>query len=284
VLCLPILAGGEEIMWIVACDLARRGYVAAWANRVASLMRPEQSIAAFEGLMRRSVVHNRMVLRWAEREAGVDAHRIAVLGISLGGMLGCALLSVEPEVDAAVICIAGGGLPGLMLESGEARAVRWRHRRRTEQGLPDAEIARRMDRWVVSDPALLGGYVPQEKVLLVATTLDGVVPWENQQLLWESLGRPARLELPLGHYTAAIALPRVLGVAAAFFDARFRASAGREHRAASRVGREPGPHGPRGPGSLRRAAGAGLMLHPLAGNRISWPFPPSPSDLPSSSR
>jgi hypothetical protein len=44
----------------------------------------------------------------------------------------------------------------------------------------------------------------------VHATLDEVVPAANQDALWESLGRPRRLLLPLGHYSAALALWPIL--------------------------------------------------------------------------
>ena len=67
--------------------------------------------------------------------------------------------------------------------------------------------------------------VPTEKVLFVSAALDTVVPRRNQDLLWESLGRPQRLDLPFGHYTAALAIDRVLSEAAEHFRGRHAAPA-----------------------------------------------------------
>jgi hypothetical protein len=55
---------------------------------------------------------------------------------------------------------------------------------------------------------------------MVGTTLDTVVRPQHQQLLWEALGRPRRLNLPLGHYTAALALDPVITSVAEFFGER----------------------------------------------------------------
>jgi hypothetical protein len=63
----------------------------------------------------------------------------------------------------------------------------------------------------------LAPYVATERVLLVAATFDDVVRPRYQDLLWEALGRPGRMSVPLGHYSAALALDAVLDAIVAFF-------------------------------------------------------------------
>ena len=69
------------------------------------------------------------------------------------------------------------------------------------------------------EPARFAAQVPTEKVLFVSAAFDSVVPRRNQDLLWEGLGRPRRLDLPLGHYTAAVAVDRVITAATDHFHA-----------------------------------------------------------------
>jgi dienelactone hydrolase len=221
VLCLPILAGGEDLMWLVAGGLAERGYATAWAARVTSALRAPQREQDLEALLRRTVVHNRALLAWARRQPRIDAARTGAVGLSLGGILGAALLATEPELRGAALCLAGGDLPDLLQRSAEERVIGWRRWRREADGIAGSELQRQLEAALRSDPARLGAHVATEKVLLVHATLDDVVPRRNQDVLWESLGRPRRLLVPLGHYTAALALWPILAAVDGFLRQRF---------------------------------------------------------------
>lgn len=221
VLCLPILAGGRELMWIVAGGLADRGYAVAWSERVARALDPGQRGHDMETLLRRTIVHNRMLLEWVRQRDDVDPRRHGCVGISMGGMIGAVLLAVEPELLGGALCMAGGDLAGIALTSSEIQAVRWRQWRHETDGVSGDELRRELRRLLVSDPARAGAYVATERVLLVGTALDEVVPPANQDLLWESFGRPERHILPLGHYTAMLAFPSVLGSVDDFLERRF---------------------------------------------------------------
>lgn len=221
VLCLPILAGGRELMWIVAEGLAERGYAVAWAARVQSALKPPQRGADLERLLRRTLLHNRALLAWARQQPEIDATRTAALGISLGGMVCCALLALEPDLRAGALCLAGGDLPDLLLRTGESRAKEWLRWRLSADGIAASELRRELALNLQTDPALLGPHVDTDRVFLVHATLDEVVPRPNQDLLWESLGRPRRMSVPLGHYSAALALDPILDAVGDFFAERF---------------------------------------------------------------
>lgn len=221
VLLLPILAGGDVLMWHLAQSLGDHGFHVGWTRRVSSAMRPGNDMHELEELFRRTVIHNRMLLAWAREREDVDPDRTAVLGLSMGGMLGCAILAVEPGLRAGALCLAGGDFPDLVSVSAERRLRLWRRWSRSGRGLGGGPLREEIARSAVSDPMLLGPYVATERVFLVASLFDEVVPWRNQQLLWESLGRPRRTVLPLGHYSAALAIGPALDETAEFFVHRF---------------------------------------------------------------
>lgn len=225
VLCLPILAGGAELMWHVAANLARRGFAAMWADRCGPALTAGQRSADLNELFTRTLIQNRMLLAWARRQP----HRFlpdqrALLGISTGGILGAILLALEPDVRAGALCLAGSDLPDLLLESTETRIVAWRDSRRRRDGVAGTFLRAELARDLLADPAHLAPFVATERVLLVQARLDDVVPVRNQDLLWEGLGRPRRLQLPLlGHYPAALALDAILDEISVFVRARLRA-------------------------------------------------------------
>ncbi|MHC5065515.1 MAG: alpha/beta hydrolase family protein [Planctomycetota bacterium] len=221
VLCLPILAGGKGLMWALALEFARRGYNVAWMERITRALRPGQRGPELEDLLRRTVLHNRMILTWARQQEEVDADRSALLGVSLGGMVGSTVLALEPELRAGVLCLAGADLPEIIIKSEESRVISWRRWRDRRDGMGRVELLRELDRNIASEPSRLGAFVDSRKTFLVASLLDEVVPMHNQDLLWESLGRPQRLLLPLSHYSAALAISGILDAAHEFMEEKF---------------------------------------------------------------
>lgn len=219
-LCLPILAGGEDLLWAIGKGMAERGYVVGWTRRVASALKPPQRGAELEQLFRRTVVHNRALLAWAKARPEVEATRLATLGVSFGGMVGTALLAVEPDLAAGALCIAGGDLAGLVHVTSEGRARSWLRWRQEEDGIGVSELSREIEREAVSDPARMGVHVATERVFLVTANFDTVVPMPFQDVLWESLGRPQRMRIPTGHYSAALLLGPILSAVDAFFRRR----------------------------------------------------------------
>ena len=222
VLCLPILAGGKKLMWLVSLGLTHRGFAVAWTKRVASALKPGQRGREIELLLRRTIVHNRMLLAWARQQPDIDTDRMGCLGVSLGGMVGGIMLALEPDLRGGALCLAGGDLADLLVVSSENRARQWRRWRHLTDGTSGAELERELRQSLLSDPARFGPYVPTEKVLLIGGTFDEVVPARHQDLLWESFGRPERRLLPLGHYTSALGFGSIMGSVEEFLDRRLR--------------------------------------------------------------
>ena len=62
---------------------------------------------------------------------------------------------------------------------------------------------------------------------MVIALFDRSIGRENSLNLWRKLGKPATVFLPLGHYTAILALPYLQFKAVAFFTAQFAAASNR---------------------------------------------------------
>ena len=220
VLCLPILAGGESLLWAIGHGLGKKGFAVGWTRRVESALKPPQRAWDLEVLCRRTVIHDRMLLEWARRQGELDPTRQGLLGVSFGGMVAVALLATEPGLRGGAICLAGANLAELVHESSEHRVRSWVSWRRREDGVTGDVLVQEIERDAVSEPASMGAYVATDRVLLVNASYDTVVPRRFQDLLWESLGRPQRYFVPFGHYTAALALGSVLDQVDGFLRAR----------------------------------------------------------------
>lgn len=220
VLLVPILAGGRDLMKILARQLVGQGYHAAWCERVAPALKPPQRGPELEQLFRRTVLHQRALLAWLKEQDDPNPTLTFALGVSMGGMVATVLAAVEPTLTGTALCMAGGDVPAIVIDSHETRIVRWRNWRQQEDGLSGAPLKQELQRHLLSDPGRIAPYIDTERVFVVATSFDDVVAPQYQKVLWEALGRPARLTVPLGHYTAALALDGIMKAIADFFDDR----------------------------------------------------------------
>jgi hypothetical protein len=135
----------------------------------------------------------------------------------MGGMVATVVSALEPDLRGSAICLAGGDLPELLLHSGEKRVLAWIDWRERTDGLGRSGLRDELGRCLLTEPARFAPYVPTDELLFVSADFDEVVPARFQAVLWEALGRPARLQVPLGHYSAALALgPIVTAIADAF--------------------------------------------------------------------
>lgn len=224
VLLVPILAGGEDLMSGLARRLLARGFDVAWCDRVAPALRPPQRGPDLEALFVATVRHQRLLLSHLHHTLAPPA--VFVLGVSLGGMVATVLAALEPAIDAVAICLSGGDVGRLVLVSGESRVqhwVRWRHE---VDGIGDDGLRWELANYVRSDPIHFAAYVATDKVAFVSASLDEVAPRRHQDLLWEGLGRPQRFTVPLGHYSAVLALEWILDAVAGTFTARLPRDSG----------------------------------------------------------
>ncbi|MCR9248611.1 MAG: lysophospholipase [bacterium] len=217
VLLVPMLAGGAALMDFVGDSMYSRGFDVALCNRAGSAMKPGQRGAELQELFRRTVLHQRLMLTWLRRDRDQPQF---VLGISLGGMVATAVAAQEPAVAGTAICLSGGHLESLIPASREPRVQRWVEWRQQVDGVGLDHVRWELREVLQYEPMALASAVPTAKVLFVSATLDDVVPPRNQDLLWEALGRPSRLFVPFGHYTAALAIAPILSAAASHFRAR----------------------------------------------------------------
>jgi pimeloyl-ACP methyl ester carboxylesterase len=219
VLMVPILAGGEDLMDQVGNRLVARGYDVASCARAGRALQTGQRGADLDELFARTVLHQRLLLRWL-RARDAAPRPYFVLGISLGGMVAAVLGALEPDLTGVAICLSGGDIAGLVPISSEPRVQQWRRWRHEADGVGDDHLRWELAERMHYEPLRFAPAVPTERVFLVTADFDTVVPPRHQDLLWEALGRPKRLRVPLGHYSAALLLDHIVGAVAGHFDAR----------------------------------------------------------------
>ena len=211
-LVLPILGGNYPIERAFCRFFAYRGIHCALIHRRTMKFTTSASPTDLEALLRRAVIRNRQVCDWLETQPSVDAARLGVFGISMGGMLGVMTAAVEPRVKALVAGLAGGGIADVLCHTRDPILTRPRARYLAKQGLTLEELHRRLADGIRTDPLRLALYVDSRRVLMIMARLDRTIPTAERLALWRALGQPDTLRLPAGHYSSIVLVPVVINL------------------------------------------------------------------------
>ena len=158
----------------------------------------------------------RRALDWLCSQPGVDGRRLGIIGISHGAMIAPCVMAAESRLHAGVFCMGGAHEAMIVARSREPSVRRFRERIMRAHGLTNPEDLLRLPQALASrtEPMRYARAVDPRAVLLFKTRLDRAVVPEAQDKLWEALGRPRRITLPLGH----------IGFGLAFYYAARRAA------------------------------------------------------------
>ncbi len=146
--------------------------------------------------MRQGVCDVRRALHWLASRPDVDADRLGVVGISLGGIVGSVAAAVDPTATRGVFMLAGGDLSRIMWDMPESRPYREKW---IESGRTRADLKALTDPF---DPLTHAAGLRGKKILFVAGRVDEVVPPETTVALWNQAGRPPIEWLDCGHYSS----------------------------------------------------------------------------------
>lgn len=165
--------------------------------------------------MRQGVCDVRRAAAWLASRPEIDAGRIGVTGISLGGIVSALAAAVGPELDRAALLLAGGGLADILWNMPEPEARRYR-----EAWIASGRTRRDLEALVAPlDPLAYADRLAGKRVLMIAGNTDEVIPPRAARALWERAGRPPIVWYDCGHYSAAgYLLPAVRRTVAFFAD------------------------------------------------------------------
>jgi hypothetical protein len=152
----------------------------------------ERSVSA----MRQGVCDVRRAVSWLKSRPDVDGTRLAVAGISLGGIVSSVAAAVDPAIQRAVFLLAGGDLSVILWEMPEGASFRklWLDSGRTQ-----------LDLKVLTDPfdpLTYANRLVGKRVLMIAGNVDEVVPPSSTVALWQAAGKPPIHWYDCGHYSS----------------------------------------------------------------------------------
>jgi pimeloyl-ACP methyl ester carboxylesterase len=219
VMLLPIFNGQLSVTRYFARYFANQGWRAVVVARERDLL---TQVDVLGDAIRANLDQYRRVLDWVEEQHEIDPTRVGIFGISLGAMDAVMLTALDRRVDALFAAMAGGDLAQLMMDTRYRRVARTVDRLLVERGTSRESLLDTMEQRIATDPLALAPYVDAQRVLLVMTRNDAIVPFESQEELRESMGEPETLYLPTGHRSSVMYFPLLRSSAFEFFERQFR--------------------------------------------------------------
>ena len=221
----PILGGDYPLERGICRFLAAHGFHVALVHRKTLKLSPEHPVGHIELLLRQGVLRIRQVVDWMAAHERVDPDRLGSFGISMGGIASVVAAAVEPRLRAHVVALAGGSVPDILVASPDRLLAKPRAQYLARNRLDLATLEARLRQEVRTDPLRLAPHVDAEDLFMVIAVFDRTIGRENALRLWRALGRPRVTFLPLGHYTAYLALPYLKSASLRFFRARLAPAA-----------------------------------------------------------
>ncbi len=157
----------------------------------------------------------RRAFDWLQRQPETDPERMALVGISLGALLGATALAAEPRVHSAVLILGGADLAHVLWDS--VLAIRARARLRRE----GYTLERLREELAPVEPLNLLTPELGEKTFVIGARFDIVVPTEDTEKLIRALGNPKVFWLNTGHFGGGLVQRPLFRTVRQYLQARF---------------------------------------------------------------
>ncbi|HEX8914330.1 MAG TPA: alpha/beta hydrolase family protein [Humisphaera sp.] len=210
---LDILDGSAVIPRGIARGLAEQGVAAIYVPMACYGVRRPANGAHFAyyaehpeetvGNMRQTVMDVRRAKAVLAALPEVDADRISITGVSLGGIMTSLIAGVDGQFYRVVPILAGGDIAAITFHARETRRIR---EACTAKGIDQEKLAE-MLRPV--DPLTFAARIRPDTCLMINASKDEVIPLATTVALNKAIGNPTMLMVPAGHYGAGLFLPSI---------------------------------------------------------------------------
>jgi hypothetical protein len=217
---LPIIGGGYPLEKMFCAYFARHGMAALLVRRE-SLKRTLDRLEEINDALLYSAIDARQAMDWVETRPELDASRLGVFGISMGGIRAAFLTPLDTRIRASVIGLAGGDLPYIITYSTEPGLTRRRNGYMKKGHLTECDLVQELKKTITCDPLSTAPSIDPTKVLMVLATCDTSVPTKKGLELRRAMGKPETIFLPTGHYSAVLFLPYLESACLRFFKEKF---------------------------------------------------------------
>lgn len=134
----------------------------------------------------------------------VDAGRISITGVSLGGIMTSLAAGVDGTFWRVVPILAGGDIAAICFH--DARETRRIRQACEAKGIDQARLAEILR---PVDPLTFASRIDPRGCLMINAVRDEVIPPATTAALRKAIGMPQMLTIPVGHYGAVFFLPNI---------------------------------------------------------------------------
>ena len=214
---LPIQGGDYEISTLFARHFARKGHHCLRFERRAEWLdatRPPGALGVLLRIFQDDV--SRGIDRWLENApVGPD---LGLFGVSMGAMTGTMVAAREPRLRRRMLVLGGGPLADVLGTARDTEINKFRAELSARLKIAETDLVPLFREGIEGlDPLEHAPALDPTDTLVVSARFDRVVRYSYQTRLWEALGRPRRVTLPCGHYSAAIFVPWIKRLATRWF-------------------------------------------------------------------
>ena len=177
-----------------------------------------------------SVADIRRLLDWAGSRGEIDAKRIGVVGISLGGMIAAIAMAMDQRISGGIFVVTGGNLEALswggaseIIRTGHACTRDECHQVYSQYPCFLADIAEKGIENVVParecflfDPLTFATRLKRRPIMMINAEQDEIIPKQAALEFWEACGKPPLKWLPATHTTIYSHTPQISKEVAGF--------------------------------------------------------------------
>ncbi|PCJ52545.1 MAG: hypothetical protein COA79_23350 [Planctomycetota bacterium] len=202
VIVFPILSGDHTISEWQAKVLANKGFAVIRFEKKKSFLKADVKPDFHVEILKHTIIDARRaldhILTWPE----IDPEKIAVTGISLGGISASLLMIADNRIKVGGFFLLGGNLSKIVTQSKERFVTKYRDELIKKVDLKDLENWLRPFYQEI-DPLVYSNRLDPKNIIMFSAKLDNVIPEECSQEIWSAMGNPYWIKVPLvGHYTA----------------------------------------------------------------------------------
>ena len=168
---------------------------------------PRETVAG----MTQAVLDIRRATAWLAARPEIDADRLGIFGISLGGITAALTATAEPRLKNVCLLLAGGDIGRVGWESPDLLKVRERW---LAQGGTREEFLATLE---AVDPVHYAVGVKGKHILLLNADRDEVIPRACTESLWRAFGEPEIKWYAGGHFSVIRHLPSAILRVSHFF-------------------------------------------------------------------
>ena len=129
----------------------------------------------------------------------INPNSIGIFGVSLGAVVGSALVGLDENITHAYLVAGGGNMGEVSLRSDQTMVRTFKSHILSKTGLKEDEWVATVRKTFSFEPILHAHQARHKKIFMVMCNNDSIIPFENQVQLWNEFGRPERKLSNLSH-------------------------------------------------------------------------------------